>query len=397
MDDIIYLDNAATTFPKPSEVHDKAKEFYATCGVNPGRTGCELALNAERKIIATRRGLSDFFNPSLAAQGITKDYQRLVFTMNASMALNLVINGTVQAGDHIITSALEHNSVIRPVNHRVRDVGAEATYVQPDGEGYLDPESIRAAIKPNTKVVIVNHGSNVTGVVQDIPAIGRICKEAGVQLAIDAAQSAGVLDIDMAAWGVSFLTFTGHKALMGPSGTGGICVADDAEIEGTLFGGTGVESAVPYHLTRYPYLLEAGTLNLQGIAGLHAGLEWLHEQGLQNIREHELKLLGRLQDGFADIDGVKILGTTRLDRRVATMSILVDGWDPEDVGMILDGDYGIQTRTGPHCAPLIHAHHGTGERGAVRFSIGPFNTEEHIDLAIKAVAEVAHDRNAVGV
>jgi cysteine desulfurase/selenocysteine lyase len=286
---------------------------------------------------------------------------------------------------------LEHNSVIRPVNHKVRD-GAEADFVEPDEEGYLDPESIRKAIKKNTKLVIVNHGSNVIGVVQDLRAIGRVCREEGVPLAVDCAQTAGVLPIDMAECNISFLCFTGHKGLFGPTGTGGICVADDAEIKGTIYGGTGVRSAMPYHLEEYPYRLEAGTLNLAGVAGLSAGLDWIEETGLPNISRHEIELLGLLQEGFLEIPGVKVWGTTKLTDRVATLSMTVDKYDAQDVGTILDVDYNIQTRTGLHCAPLIHEHVGTTPRGTVRFSVGPFNTTEHAETAIRAVSEIAADR-----
>jgi len=393
MDGIIYLDNAATSFPKPDIVHDTVREFYSTKGVNPGRTGCDLAIAAEEMIHDTRRSFSAFFNKSLIDAGKTKDPNRLVFTMNATMSLNLVINGVVNPGDHIVTSMLEHNSVIRPVNHKVRD-GAEATYVKPDAEGYIDPEDIRKAIKKNTVLVIINHGSNVTGVVQDLKPIGAICKEMGVPFAIDTAQTAGVLPIDMSECNISFLSFTGHKSLFGPTGTGGICVADDAEIEGTIYGGTGVRSAVPYHLEEYPYRLEAGTLNLAGIAGLNAGLCWIKEKGLENIYAHEMELLEMLQDGLSEIKGVKIWGTKNLKKRVATLSMTVENYDAQDVGTILDVDFDILTRTGLHCAPLIHEHHGSDPRGTVRFSIGPFNTKEHIEKAIKAVAAIAKDRQS---
>jgi len=389
----IYLDNAATSFPKPDVVHDTVREFYSKNGVNPGRTGCDLALNAEHMIHGTRKRLSAFFNKSLVEAGVTKDPNRLVFTMNATMSLNLVINGMIGPGDHVVTTMVEHNSVIRPVNHKVRE-GAEATFVVPDGEGYIDPEDMRKAIRKNTTLVIVNHGSNVTGVVQDLKAIGAVCKDEGVPFAVDAAQTAGVLPIDMAECHIDFLSFTGHKALFGPTGTGGICVADDAEIRGTIYGGTGVRSAVPYHLEEYPYRLEAGTLNLAGIAGLSAGLDWIEQTGLENIHEHEMRLLGMLQDGFSEIRGVTIRGTTNLERRVATMSMTVANFDAQDIGTILDVDYNIQTRTGLHCAPLIHEHHGTTPRGTVRFSIGPFNTEEHIEAAIRAVAAIAADRGS---
>jgi cysteine desulfurase/selenocysteine lyase len=394
MEDLIYLDNAATSFPKPGIVHDTVRDFYSTNGVNPGRTGCDLALEAEQMIHGTRTRLSAFFNESLVTSGRTKDPNRLVFTMNATMSLNLIINGAVGPGDHVVTTLLEHNSVIRPVNHKVK-AGAEATFVTPDGEGYVDPEDIRKAIKANTTLVIVNHASNVTGVVQDVKAIGRVCHDAGVPLAVDAAQTAGVLPIDMADCHISFLSFTGHKCLFGPTGTGGICVADDATLEGTIYGGTGVKSAYPYHLEEYPYRLEAGTLNLAGIAGLSAGLEWIAGRGRDALHRHEMALLGKLQDGLADIRGVTLWGTRRLDRRVATLSMTVDNYDASDVGTLLDVDHNILTRTGLHCAPLIHQHHGTAPRGTVRFSIGPFNTAAHIDAAVRAIGEIAAARSAV--
>lgn len=374
-------------------MHDAVHEFYKNYGVNPGRTGCDLALHAEQMIHGTRKKLSAFFNKSLVEAGKEKDPNRLVFTANATMGLNLIVNGMVGPGDHVVTTMVEHNSVIRPVNHKVKD-GAEATYVVPDGEGYVDPEDIRKAVKKNTKLVVVNHASNVTGVVQDIEAIGVVCREEGVPFAVDTAQSGGVLPIDMTAWNISFVAFTGHKGLFGPTGTGGVCVADDAEIRGTVYGGTGVRSAHPYHLEEYPYRLEAGTLNSAGIAGMSAGLDWVLEKGLEAIHAHEMDLLAKLQDGLSQIRGVKIWGTKNLKRRVATMSVTVANYDAGDVGTILDVDYGILTRTGLHCAPLIHEHHGSAPRGTVRFSVGPFNAEEHVEAAVKAVAEVAADRPA---
>ncbi len=392
MPEIIYLDNAATSYPKPDEVHDAVRDFYSKYGVNPGRSGCDLGLQAEEMIHTTRKRLTAFFNRSLVAAGKPKDPNRLVFTLNGTMALNLILHGTLREGEHVVTTMVEHNSVIRPVNHMVRDRGCTTTFVRPDAQGYLDPQEIRHAIRPATRLVIVNHASNVTGVVQDLRAIGAVCREAGVPLAVDTAQTAGVLPIDMAECHISFLAFTGHKGLMAPTGTGGICVADDAEIRSTLHGGTGVRSADPYHLEEFPYRLEAGTQNLAGIAGLSAGLDWLERRGLENIYKHEMDLLARLQAGLAAIPGVRICGTCNLERRVATLSITVDGYDPSDVGTILDVDYGVQTRTGLQCAPLIHEHMGTTPRGTVRFSIGPCNTREQVDVAVQAVAEIAADR-----
>jgi len=392
---LIYLDNAATSYPKPDSVHDAVRDFYSKYGVNPGRSGCDLGISAEQMIHGTRKELSAFFNKSMIDAGKPRDPNRLVFTMNATMSLNLIINGTVDPGDHIVTTTLEHNSVIRPVNHRVRD-GAEATYISPDAEGYLDPEDIRKAIKGNTKLVMVNHASNVTGVVQDLTAIGRVCKEAGVAFAVDAAQTAGVLPIDMAESHIDFLAFTGHKGLLAPTGTGGICVADDAEIRCTMFGGTGVRSADPYHLDEYPYRLEAGTQNLAGIAGLAAGLAWIKQKGTEKIYNHEMQLLRLAQDGVADIDGIQIHGTKNFKARVAALSITVENYDPSDVGTILDVEYNVQTRTGLQCAPLIHEHMGTTPRGTVRISMGPYNTEDEIETTIAALREIAADRPAQG-
>ncbi|MDQ7778412.1 MAG: aminotransferase class V-fold PLP-dependent enzyme [Planctomycetota bacterium] len=391
MERITYLDNAATTFPKPDIVHDTIRNFYSTCGVNPGRSGCDLALKAEEMIQGTRKKIAHLFNKSLIDSGKAKDPNRTVFTLNATMSLNLIVNGTIDRGDHIVTTMLEHDSVIRPANHKSRE-GAETTYVKPDPEGYVNPEDIRKAIKKNTRLVIVNHASNVIGTVQDLKAIGKICKESGVQFAVDAAQTAGVLPIDMAECNISFVSFTGHKGLFGPTGTGGICVADDAEIAGTIYGGTGVRSAQPYHLEEFPYRLEAGTLNLAGICGLSAGIDWIAQKGMDNIYRHEMELLAMLQEGLEEIKGVRFWGTKSLANRVGTLSITIDNYDPADVGMILDVEYGVITRTGLHCAPLIHEHIGTGARGSVRFSVGPFNTKEHIDTALKAVREVAADR-----
>ncbi|MBF0314682.1 MAG: aminotransferase class V-fold PLP-dependent enzyme [Oligoflexia bacterium] len=397
MENLIYLDNAATTFPKPEKVHDAVYNFYRKNGVNPGRTGCDLALNAEQMIQKTRKKYSQFFNKSLYDQGKSKDHNRLIFTMNATMGLNFIINGVVRSErqDHIVTTKLEHNSVIRPVNHKVRE-GASATFVVPDSEGYIDPMEIKRAINSKTKLVIMNHASNVSGVVQDITSIGKICREHGVVFAVDSAQTAGVLPLDMQESNIDFLCFTGHKGLFAPTGTGGICVADHASLLPTLVGGTGVKSADPYHLEEFPYCMEAGTLNLAGIAGLSAGLDFIQEEGMDHLYAHEMQLFSKLQEGLLKIKGVKIWGTTRIDlaqkRRVATLSASVEGYDASDVGTILDVEYGIQTRTGLHCAPLIHDHYGSAPRGTVRFSVGPFNSEEHIEKTIRAVAEIAADR-----
>jgi cysteine desulfurase family protein len=385
----IYLDNAATSFPKPEVVRDAMSSFCRQSGVNPGRSGCDLGLRAEAMVFSTRRQLSEFFNESLVEAGRPPDPNRLCFTSNATASLNLIANGVLSSGDHVVTTVVEHNSVIRPVNHATRR-GVEATYVDSDHEGYVDPEAIRGAIKGNTKLVIVNHASNVIGSVQDIEAMGAVCKDEGVSFAIDAAQTAGILPIDMARCNVSYLAFTGHKGLFGPTGIGGICVADKAEISSSLYGGTGVRSADPYHIDEWPHRLEAGTPNLGGIAGLDAAQGWLRDQGIENVYRHELNLLERLMAGLAEIKGVVLYGHRRMERRVAVCSFNVEGRNPAEVGAFLDVDYGILTRTGLECAPLIHQRMGTFPNGTVRFSIGPFNTEDHIDKAIRAVYEIAN-------
>lgn len=388
MTDTIYLDNAATSFPKPEVVRAEMSSFCRQSGVNPGRSGCDLGLRAEAMVFGARRKLTAFFNRSLVKKGVAKDPNRLCFTPNATGSLNLIVNGTVNPGDHVVTTIIEHNSVIRPVNHACLR-GAESTYVGTDAEGYVDPDDIRKAIKSNTRLVIINHASNVIGVIQDITAIGAICKEHGVALAVDAAQTAGIIPIDMAESNISFLAFTGHKGLFGPTGIGGVCVADDAQIGLSLYGGTGVRSADPYHIEEWPHHLEAGTQNLGGIAGLSAAQDWLASKGIDNIYKHEIGLLRMLIDGLVEIEGVKIHGHTRSERRVAVCSFTIEGRDPAEVGTYLDVDYGILTRTGLECAPLIHKHIGTFPKGTVRFSIGPFNTAEHIEKAITAVREIA--------
>lgn len=391
MDGLIYLDNAATSFPKPEIMHERMSHFFRTCGVNPGRSGCDMALQAEAMVDGTRRKLTDLFCPSRPADR-PKDHNRLVFTSNATHSLNLILKGTVGPGDHVVTTWLEHNSVLRPVNHLVR-LGAEATFVRPGADNLVDPAEIRRAIRSTTRLVMVNHGSNVCGAVQDLAAIGAVCREAGVPLAVDAAQTAGALPIDMDAWQISFLAFTGHKSLLGPTGSGGICVADEAEVATTMWGGTGVRSAHPYHLDEYPYRLEAGTLNVLGIAGLSAGVDWILEQGLAEIHRREVELMDLLVAGLGEIRGVTVYAPRAGRARVPTVSITVTGWDAGDVGTMLDVDYDVLTRTGLQCAPKIHEHLGTAPRGTVRFSIGPFNTRDHIGAAVRAVAEIAAQRN----
>lgn len=382
MENLMYLDNAATTYPKPKEVYDFMHEFFMNHGINPGRSGYDATLETEEVVHGTRKMLTEFFN------GVNPNH--LTFSYNASDSLNMIIPGMVEKGDHVVSTNLEHNSVLRPLNVFQRDGWSEVTYVPFDDRGYMDPDDIKKAIRPNTKMVIMNHGSNVIGTVQPIAEIGKMCREQGIWFAVDASQTAGAQPIDIQAMCIDLLAFTGHKCLMGPTGIGGSYIGENVPIKGTRHGGTGVRSAYPYHLDEFPYRMECGTLNVMGVAGLHAGQKWIAKQGLEAMHAREMALWQKLRDGLAAIDKVTLYCADSAENHNAVLSFNVDGWEAGDVGTMLDVDYQIACRTGLQCAPLVHRQLGTEEmHGTVRFSLGPFNTEEHIDKAIEAVTEIA--------
>jgi cysteine desulfurase/selenocysteine lyase len=381
---LIYFDNAATAWPKPESVYRFVDEFSRTHGVNPGRSGYDLAIEAGSMLDNTRKRLTKFFG------GDEDTPSRLVFGYNVTDALNLAIPGLVGRGEHIITTNLEHNSVIRPVNHMVRDHGAEATFVPFNSQGFVEPDAIRKAIRPSTRLVIVNHGSNVIGTVQPVEEIGAICREHGIPFLVDTAQTAGVIPINMQEMNIDVLAFTGHKALMGSMGIGGLCVRKHVEIRQVRSGGTGVRSADPYHLEEYPWRLEYGTPNLPGVASLWAGQDWLAEHGVDNVHRQEMALAKKLVDGLRHIEGVRLYCCDNLDNHLSTVLMNLEGVDPGDVGVMLDVDHNIATRTGLHCAPLVHRQLGTEEtHGGVRFSVGAFNTEADVASAVAAVADIA--------
>jgi len=380
MSKLIFLDNGATSFPKPEEVYTYMDYFYRNFGVNPGRSGYDLCIEVGEVVEDTRKMLAKFFNGT--------DPNHLCFSYNSTDALNLIIFGMLRPGDHAVTTTIEHNSVLRPLYHLSRE-GVDVDYVPFDGAGFVDPGEIRNRFRSNTRLVIVNHASNVVGSVQPIREIGRHCREAGIPFAIDVSQSAGKIPIDMEDQFLDIVAFTGHKSLLGPTGIGGLYVREGVEIRHTRAGGTGVRSALRTHLDEYPYRLEYGTPNLVGIAGLHAGLEWLLAKGLDVIHEHEMKLTRMLRDGLRAIPGVTLYCQEDLANHIGVLAFNVDGMDAADVGTMLDVDYDIACRTGLHCAPLVHEQLGTAKiRGAVRFGIGPFNTEEHIFAAVRAVGEI---------
>lgn len=382
MSNLIYLDNSATTFPKPDVVYSFMDTFYRSHGVNPGRSGFDAAIETEDMVNETRKMLTELFNGD--------DSERLTFSYNASDSLNMLLQGLAEKGDHVVTTKLEHNSVLRPLYHLTMDGTIEVTHVPFDENGYVHPDDIKKAIKKNTKFVVVNHCSNVIGTIQPVAEIGKICKEKGVYFLIDSSQSAGAVPIDMKAMGIDAIAFTGHKCLMGPTGIGGSYVMADVPVKGTRFGGTGVRSAVKTHLEEFPYRLECGTMNLVGVAGLNAGVKWVNKMGMENLHKQEMKLWNKLKNGLEDTENVILYCASSSNDRNPVLCFNVKGFEAADVGMMLDVDYNIACRTGLHCAPQVHEQMNTVDiHGTVRLSIGPFNTEEHIDAAIEAVREIA--------
>jgi cysteine desulfurase/selenocysteine lyase len=382
MDKLIYLDNGATTFPKPEEVYQKMDLFYRNYGVNPGRSGYDLCLAAGEMIDDTRRLLTRFFNGT--------DSNRLIFSYNATDALNMAIFGTLKEGDHAITTTIEHNSVLRPLYHLSLYNKVEVDHIPFDERGFVHPDDFVKKMKKNTRLVAVNHGSNVIGTVQPIKEIGRLCAERGIPFLVDSSQTAGKIPVDMKEMNIDIIAFTGHKSLMGPMGTGGLYVREGIEIRHTRAGGTGVRSALRTHLDEYPYRLEYGTGNLPGIAGLNAGVKWIESRGMENIHGLETDLLKTLRDGLQAIDGVTLYCQDNLEKHIGVLTFNIDGLEAGNTGTMLDVEYNIASRTGLHCAPLVHEQIGIDKiHGGVRFGIGPFNTREDIETAIMAVGEIA--------
>ncbi len=383
MNDLIYLDNSATTYPKPDAVYKFMDSFYREHGVNPGRSGFDAALEAEEIVMNTRRLLTEFFNAG-------SDINRLTFSYNASDSLNMVLQGLAEKGDHVITTMLEHNSVLRPLFHLEKNGVIKVSYIKFDEKGYINPDDIKKSIRKNTKMVVVNHCSNVIGTIQPVAEIGKICKEAGVLFVVDSTQSAGTIPIDMKAMGIDALIFTGHKCLLGPTGIGGSYVMENVPVKYTRFGGTGVRSAQETHLEEFPYRLECGTLNLVGVAGLNAGIKWIQSNGMENLHGREMALFSKLRKGIQETENVITYCADGDGNHNPILCFNIKGFEAGDVGTMLDIDYNVACRTGLHCAPKVHQVLGTDKiHGAVRLSIGPFNTEEHIDTAINAVKEIA--------
>ncbi len=401
-----YFDNAATTMPKPESVYEFMDDFFRKNGVNPGRSSYELAVDAEAMITQTRGMLGEFF-------GYRGDPSRVTFSMNATDSMNMALLGLIQPGDHIIITRLEHNAVLRPINHMERDQRVSVTRIPADITGYIDPNQIKANIRPETRAVVINHASNVIGSVQDIAAIGAIVRETDAALILDSCQTAGVIPVEMDRWGVDVLVYTGHKGLFGPSGIGGMIVGERAAIKHTRMGGTGTNSLSPFHPNEYPYRLEAGTTSIPGIAGLHAAQRWFaklgrsqsenvdlsHYEACQAATKHihakEMASTRILLDAFGAMTDVVIYGPSSNQPRVSTFSINIGDLPADQVGMMLDADHGICIRSGLHCAPTVHEDQATlRQNGTVRFSPGFFTDDEDISRAIEGMQSIVEFNKA---
>jgi cysteine desulfurase family protein len=377
----IYLDNAATSFPKPESVYQALDTFARQSLANPGRAGHKMALAAERILDDCRHLLNQLFHG--------KEPERFVFTLNATDALNMAFKGVLNDGDHVITTDLEHNSVSRPLRALELAGRITLTRIPSDGGGTIDPDAIRAAFTPRTRLVALTHAGNVLGTVQPVDEVGRLTRERDALLLVDAAQTAGVLPIDVQAMNIDLLAFPGHKSLLGPTGTGALYVGPRARLlRPWREGGTGGDSSSETQPREFPYYLEGGTPNVLGVAGLVAGVKYVTERGLEDIHEHEVALVERLWQGLEE-RGFQVYGHRDHRRRVGTVSFRSETLCAGELGGILDAHFDIAVRPGLHCAPYIHRAIGTYPEGTVRVSPGPFNTTEDIDRLAEALGEVA--------
>lgn len=378
---MIYFDNAATTLPKPACVVQAVMEAMETFG-NPGRSVHSGALDASRTVYEARMALAALFG--------AESPDRIAFTANATEALNIAIKGTLSPGDHVITTALEHNSVLRPL-FELEDHGAELTILPTDSLGNICYEDFEKKIQPNTKAIVTTHGSNLTGNLLDIQRIGAIAKKHGLIYIVDASQTAGVFDIDVQTMNIDILCFTGHKGLLGPQGTGGLYVREGVTVRPLLSGGSGVQTYLRSHPPQMPTALEAGTLNAHGLAGLRAAVNYLLETGIDTIREQENSLLWTFYHRVKDIPGITIYGDFSRKERCPIVALNVRDYDSGEVSDVLSQEYGIATRPGAHCAPRMHEALGTVQQGAVRFSFSYRNTEGEINIAVSALRELAKE------
>ncbi|MDA8124201.1 MAG: aminotransferase class V-fold PLP-dependent enzyme [Deltaproteobacteria bacterium] len=380
---MIYLDNAATTWPKPESVYREMDRFFRLSAANPGRSGHRMALAAEQAIERTRLALARLFNIA--------DPNRIAFACNATDALNTALKGLLRPGDHVVTSSVEHNSVLRPLKG-LEKRGVTVTKVAASPAGWIDPNAIARAIGPETRMIVTTHVSNVTGTIEPVAAIGALARQRNLLYLVDGAQSAGTLPIDLAALPVDLFAFTGHKGLFGPPGTGGLCIGERVAMKdfSTLReGGTGTRSEEELQPSELPQRFEAGTPNTVGIVGLGAGVEFLVDRGVANVREQETLLMDRLAAGLRKISALTVYGPEAAQERGAVVSFNVAGWRPADLGTILDQRFAVACRTGLHCAPEAAKTIGAFPLGTVRLSLSIFNTAEEIDLVLGYVKQIA--------
>ncbi len=378
---MIYLDNAATTWPKPPGVEKAIVETLREKGANPGRGSHQLSLAAGRVVYHTRELLAELFT--------IHDPARIVFTLNCTEALNLALKGFLKPGDHVLTSSMEHNSMIRPLK-ALSASGVEYTAVPCNQRGELDLTALEQALQTNTRMIALTHASNVSGTLMPIAEAGLLARRHDLVLLVDAAQTAGIFPIDVAALHIDLLAFPGHKGLYGPSGTGGLYVREGISLVPLRYGGTGSQSESEEQPNIMPEMFESGTVNTIGIAGLGAGVEFLLEEGLDRIREHEAALLEQLRSGLATIPGLVLYGPGR-QPQAPVLSVNIRGNDSGEVAFLLDRIHQIAVRAGLHCAALAHRTLGTTKQGVVRFGISYFNTAEEIERAIKAMEELARN------
>ncbi|MCS7021213.1 MAG: aminotransferase class V-fold PLP-dependent enzyme [Gemmataceae bacterium] len=379
---MIYLDNAATSYPKPSSVYEAMDHFARHHLANPGRAGHKMALTAEHTLDNARHRLNRFFNG--------RSPERWIFTLNGTDALNIAIKGVLRDGDHVVTTNVEHNSVSRPLVALAEAGRITLTRVSADGVGWVDPAAIEAAMTSRTRLVVVTHASNVVGTIQPITEIGRLVRSRDALFLVDAAQTAGVVSIDVQAMCIDLLAFPGHKGLLGPTGTGALYVGPRAEaiIRPWREGGTGGDSSSPTQPRELPYYLEGGTPNVLGIAGLIAGLDFVESQGPERLRQHEIALCEKVRHTLSALPGFDVFGPADPAQRVGTLSFRHHSLPAGDLAAILDQSFDIAVRPGLHCAPYIHRHLGTYPEGTVRISPGPFTSENEIDRLLAALQEI---------
>lgn len=377
----IYLDHAASSWPKPPEVIKAMVECMEEYAANPGRGSHEKAVKASRTLFEGRKQLARLFR--------IKNPNDIAYALNTTMALNLAIKGFVREGDHVICTAVEHNSVRRPLEFLKASKGVQISYLQTDAQGNINLKELESLITSRTKLVVCNHSSNLLGSILPVADIAEVCRKHRVKLLVDAAQTAGTIDIDVNLMGIDMLAFPGHKGLLGPQGTGGLYIHPDLDLDPLLHGGTGSQSEAIEQPTVRPDRYEAGTQNTVGIAGLVEGIKWVQKQTVEKIHQHEWQLTQRLMNGLLGIPGVQILGPVLGQNKTGIVSFTVAQTDSSEIAFILDQSFGIAVRAGYHCTPLAHETVGTLERGAVRASVGCFTTEGEIDQLIDAVKEIA--------